>query len=146
MTSDNQTIKYLKEITGTRDLSSVDINQREFGVHRANLIKVNLEKLDSDGWNIQIVKSGKFVDAFYIGDLVILYDELRDGYAYYNTPVNGYAWMNDDGVSWTFTIQEHFNDIQPGEKIIRMGNSTIKLTNNRITIDADEVYINGTQL
>jgi hypothetical protein len=134
MISDQQAIKDLKNITGTRNIESVDLKEWELGLHRATLLKVDLSRLNQDGWGIKIDKIDEMKNAFYSGDLKIPYGEVKENFVYINPPLSGYAWMNDDGQSWTFQLKEDFTGVQVGQKVVRMGNSTVILSNEKIEI------------
>lgn len=145
MRSKTNTIKDIQKIAGTKESQNAI-----YGVQEAILLKLDKSKKNSDGWYIKISASGKeswAFNSFDWGEGTIPKAPTFDNIVIFTEKVKVLVIQEVDQEKWRIIKGlDDCDDIEVGEKVIRMGESEIRITEERIDINAPEVYINGERI
>lgn len=140
--SKQDAIKDIKKIAGVAEITP--------GTQEAILLKLDKGRMNSDGWYIKILETGEEAWAFNSFDW-------GEGYIPNGDPHQNVVIFSNEKVLVTREVdQEKWrilkglsdldSDIEVGERILKVGNSEIRITSERIDINTPEVYVNGEKL
>lgn len=148
MISDRKSAINLKEITGVIK-DGIDITERTLGEIEGELIKIDMSKINSDGWYVKIIETSRYewmFMRFKKGDFFLPNGNLTNGILMVaNEDKNVLVQEDENGAAWNIIdYNGTINTIpEPGEKIIENGTSRIRVKKDSIIIEGGEVFING---
>lgn len=142
MRSTQNTIKDLQKIAGVDNIN--------YGMQEAYLIKLNKAKINSNGWYIHIIGTGEekwAYNSFNWGEGGYPEGAQSGNIVSFPSGIKVYVMKQADQTSWRIIkIENGITDIEPGEKILRVGNSEIRIKKDRIDINTPELYVNGSKI
>lgn len=148
MMTDGETIQAIRAIAGLTDDTGKDLTKVESFIREANLVKINLNRIDMDGWLIQIKETGQRYWAENFMPYLESYTpegQIENGILTLNPIEEVLVYQDRTDEGWRILIPKSrcAKINEAGVKYIGHPNSYIKITKEGIDIVAPKITING---
>lgn len=142
MRSTKNVIEDLRKIAGVDNIN--------FGLQEAYLLKLNKAKINSNGWYIHIIETGEekwAYNSFDWGEGGYPEGTVSGNIVSFPGKLKVYALKQSNEVDWRIIqIDSDITNLEPGEKVLRVGDSEIRIKKDRIDINTPELYVNGSKI
>ena len=151
MMTDGETIQAIRKIAGQVDDTGKDLTKLESFIREALLVKIDLNRIDMDGWLIQVKETGQryWAECFMppyeswtpegtLSDRMLILNPLQEVLVYQDKTDEGWRILAPKRRSAKIN--------EAGVKYIGHGDSYIKITKDHIDIVSPKITINGVTL
>jgi hypothetical protein len=147
MLTDQETIKAVRTIAGLTDATGKDLTQVESFIREAQLIKIDLNRIDLDGWLIQIKESGRryWAECFMpFFESSTPEGKVQKNILTLNPIIDVLVYQDKTDEGWRILIPKNrcAKINEPGVKYIGYDDSYIKITKDGIYIVSPNITIN----
>jgi hypothetical protein len=151
MMTDGETIQAIREIAGLKDNTGKDLTQIENFLREAILVKIDINRMDRDGWLIQIKETGQRYWAecwmpWFESD--VPQGQIQSNMLILNPILEVIVYQDKSDEGWRILVPKRrcAKINEAGVKYIGHANSYIKIAEDHIDIVSPKITINGVQL
>ncbi|OPY30642.1 MAG: hypothetical protein A4E27_00021 [Methanobacterium sp. PtaU1.Bin242] len=146
----NKAKEDLQKVAGTYRQVGKNVGDLEIGGHEAELLKIELNKLYSDGWICRLKDTGEIISAFNTFD--IYRRRLPNGVPGANilnlNPIREVLLLQDrSGNEWHIirSIDNEEIPVEPGEDVTQVGQSRFSIKGDKVELTAPNFIVNEKQ-